>query len=109
MRQGTPEYRDLLMLLLQGTYGVVGHTSNGARHRLDTWCWRRRCSGELDLGGTGAKRLVLCGHRGHKAIAMAVERLNEPLATPRISKRFADRSDAGFQRCIADELLGPQM
>ena len=40
---------------------------------------------------------------------MAVQRLNDALAAPRVPHRLARRQDTGLQRRIAHELLRPQV
>jgi len=47
--------------------------------------------------------------RGHEAIATAVQRLDEPLRLPCVTDRLTGLFDAGIQRGLTDELLGPQV
>src|SRR5262249_33843021 len=48
-------------------------------------------------------------HLRHHAIALAIERLQEPLAPPAVSNRLAHGFDRTLECGVADELLGPDL
>src|SRR5262249_45660470 len=83
---------------------VVCHLERAALHRL-----------HRPRGGRMRLLFVIVACRGvfrdgcHKAIAMTVERLNDPLLLPAIAYGPAHRSQCTLQRRVTDELLGPHL
>jgi hypothetical protein len=65
--------------------------------------------GQRQNRGTGGRRLVLCRHLCHKTIALAIDRLQEPLGPPAVPNGLAHGFDRTLQRRLADELLGPEL
>ena len=45
----------------------------------------------------------------HEAVAPAVQGVDKPLCLPSIARGATDRFDAGVQRRLAHNLLGPEM
>src|SRR5262249_47937865 len=55
------------------------------------------------------REVLLLLDRRHKAIALAVQRAHEARRPPSFPQRLAQGSYTGFQRFVADKLVGPQV
>ncbi len=105
--QGTTQDRDELPLPSRHRGVALPNPGRGAGIPLRSGLKRR--PGLRQHRGR-VRRCLVCGrHRGHKAIALAIDRLQQPLVAPAVPNGLAYRFDHTLERGIADKLLRPDL